>query len=56
MAGHDVLAITLRAILYFLCKNLEVQGKLRREICKATDDYDASVIVPNAVDNNIAYL
>lgn len=35
MTAHDVLAITLRAIVYYLCKDSTCQNKLQEEISNA---------------------
>jgi cytochrome P450 len=32
MAGHDVLAVTIRAVLYYVARNSMVEEKLRAEL------------------------
>ncbi|KAI1751962.1 hypothetical protein F4782DRAFT_502759 [Xylaria castorea] len=32
MAGHDVLAVTIRAVLYYVARNPTVEEKLRAEL------------------------
>ncbi|KAI1463443.1 benzoate 4-monooxygenase cytochrome P450 [Daldinia caldariorum] len=55
-AGHDVLAITIRAIWYYLSQNPRVLSKLRDEIRSASDGYSTSSIVPHPVVAKLPYL
>lgn len=55
-AGHDVLATTLRALLYYLARNEVIAQKLRNEILCAVADLDKSSIVPDSVVSKLPYL
>lgn len=60
MAGHDVLAITLRAIWYYLAQNPRVVKTLRDEIIVArkeeglSEDINAQLPYPKA--SSLPYL
>lgn len=53
MAGHDVLAITLRAIIHHLSRNPRVQAALRAELNSVTPNADS---VPYTTLNSLPYL
>ncbi|KAI0391871.1 cytochrome P450 oxidoreductase [Xylariaceae sp. FL0594] len=55
-AGHDVLAITLRAIFYYLCCNGRVRAKLRDEIRRLTHDIPPSQTAPSGEIAKLPYL
>ncbi|KUI58928.1 Pisatin demethylase [Cytospora mali] len=55
-AGHDVLAITLRAIWYYLARDARVLMKLRAEIRSASSGHSISSIVPSSVVSRLPYL
>ncbi|KAK6951538.1 hypothetical protein Daesc_006059 [Daldinia eschscholtzii] len=44
-AGHDVLAITIRAIWYYLSQNPRVLNKLRAEIRSASEGYSTNAVI-----------
>ncbi|KAI0902791.1 cytochrome P450 oxidoreductase [Ustulina deusta] len=55
-AGHDVLAITLRAIWYYLCCNKRVLGKLRDEIQLVSDNFPPSSVASFSEISKLPYL
>lgn len=55
-AGHDVLAITIRAIWYHLAQNPSVLSKLRAEIESASNEYSTSSTIPFSVVAKLPYL
>ena len=56
MAGHDVLAITLRAILYHLAQSPKVLAKLRAEIASVNELYSPATPIPYSQIVNFTYL
>ena len=42
MAGHDVLAVTLRAILYYVARSPRIETKLRTELVTLEPQYALS--------------
>ncbi|KAA8565434.1 hypothetical protein EYC84_009294 [Monilinia fructicola] len=56
MAGHDVLAITLRSIFYYLARTPQVLSKLRREIAPLEEKYPLPQIVPYIEVSHLPYL
>ena len=56
MAGHDVLAITLRAIVYYLSHNPPVLLRLRREISATESKHDSSKPLPHYAIAELPYL
>ncbi|KAJ2983966.1 hypothetical protein NUW58_g6157 [Xylaria curta] len=55
-AGHDVLAITLRAIWYYLACNPRVKSKLRDEIKLVNNQLSSSDILPYSEISKLPYL
>ncbi|KAI0191915.1 cytochrome P450 oxidoreductase [Astrocystis sublimbata] len=55
-AGHDVLAITLRAIWYYLCCNKRVLGQLRDEIQLVSSKDTSSGVAPYSEVSKLPYL
>ncbi|KAL7624947.1 hypothetical protein AAE478_004161 [Parahypoxylon ruwenzoriense] len=55
-AGHDVLAITIRAIWYYLARNDSAMAKLRAEIESASREYSLDSMVPFSMISNLPYL
>ncbi|KAI1342698.1 benzoate 4-monooxygenase cytochrome P450 [Xylariaceae sp. FL0016] len=55
-AGHDVLAITLRAIWYYLARNERVLNKLREEIKLACSDLSPGSQLPFSEASKLPYL
>lgn len=55
-AGHDVLAITLRAIWYYLARHDRVRDKLRDEIRSASGGYPPESFVPFSEVSKLPYL
>ncbi|KAF7862479.1 hypothetical protein EAF04_007352 [Stromatinia cepivora] len=56
MAGHDVLAITLRSIFYYLARTPRVLDKLRTEISSVVGKYSLSTVVPYSEVSHLPYL
>lgn len=56
MAGHDVLAITLRAIFYYLARSPRVLSKLRIEIDTVIKDYPLSSPTSSSQIASLFYL
>ncbi|XDG03463.1 hypothetical protein ABKA04_003078 [Annulohypoxylon sp. FPYF3050] len=56
MAGHDVLAVTLRAILYYVARTPRVETKLRTELASLESSYAPSDIIPYAELTKLPYL
>ena len=56
IAGHDVLAITLRAIFYYLARSPRVMTKLRDEIASLDNSYTLSEPLPYSEVTNFTYL
>ncbi|KAI1389365.1 benzoate 4-monooxygenase cytochrome P450 [Hypoxylon trugodes] len=55
-AGHDVLAITIRAIWYYLASNQHVLSKLRDEIESIDGEHLTSPMIPFTVISKLPYL
>ncbi|KAI1138396.1 benzoate 4-monooxygenase cytochrome P450 [Hypoxylon sp. FL0543] len=56
MAGHDVLAVTLRAVLYYVARTPRVEAKLRAELATLGKHYTLSDSVPYAELTKLPYL
>jgi len=56
MAGHDVLAITLRAVFYYLSKHPSVRSQLRQELQAKGKNYTLSDPLPYAKLEQCPYL
>ncbi|KAB8293722.1 hypothetical protein EYC80_009207 [Monilinia laxa] len=56
MAGHDVLAITLRSIFYYLARTPQVLGKLRKEIAPHEEKYPLPHVVSYIEVRYLPYL
>ena len=56
MAGHDVLAVTLRAILYYVARAPRVEKKLRTELATLELHHTLSSSVPYAKLTKLSYL
>lgn len=56
MAGHDVLAISLRAIFYYLARHPRVLSKLRAEINATSHDYPWTQPIPYSRSLLLPYL
>ncbi|KAI1442488.1 benzoate 4-monooxygenase cytochrome P450 [Annulohypoxylon stygium] len=56
MAGHDVLAVTLRAILYYVARTPRVETKLRTELGSLYSNYALSDIIPYVELTKLSYL
>ena len=56
MAGHDVLAITLRAIWYYLAQHPQMKIKLRAEILAANSKHSSSSPIPYEKVSELPYL
>nr|AVY05537.1 cytochrome P450 monooxygenase [Nodulisporium sp.] len=56
MAGHDVLAVTLRAVLYYVARTPRVEAKLRAELATLGKHYALSDSVPYAELTKLPYL
>lgn len=56
MAGHDVLAITLRAIFYYLVKHPLVLSKLKDEIAPLNMEYSPEFTIPYSKLATLPYL
>ena len=56
LAGHDVLAVTLRAILYYVARTPRVETKLRTELATLEPYYALSNRVPYAELTKLSYL
>ncbi|KAK6005954.1 hypothetical protein QM012_006364 [Aureobasidium pullulans] len=56
MAGHDVLAVTIRAILYYVARTPSVEAKLRDEIAALSSRYTASELIPYSALMDLKYL
>jgi hypothetical protein len=56
MAGHDVLAITLRAILYYLSRNPAILQKLRIEFSNLDGRYPRTTHIPYIELAKLRYL
>lgn len=56
VTAHDVLAITLRAIIYYLCKNVKARQKLCDEIVQADISGELSKPVRYAETTKLSYL
>ena len=56
MAGHDVLAVTLRAILYYVARTPRVETKLRTELATLEPQYAVSNRVPYVELVKLSYL
>jgi cytochrome P450 len=56
MAGHDVLAVTLRAILYYLARSPRVEAKLRAELAAIIKDYRSTDAIPYTESSKLPYL
>lgn len=54
MAGHDVLAVTIRAVLYHVARNPPVEAKLRAELANVA--HFGVDIVPYAELQKLTYL
>ncbi|KAI1162161.1 benzoate 4-monooxygenase cytochrome P450 [Nemania serpens] len=56
MAGHDVLAVTLRSVLYHVARAPQVEKKLRSELATLETNYPISVPVPFSALQELPYL
>jgi cytochrome P450 len=56
MAGHDVLAITLRAIFYFLAKRPHLLSRCRSEFAKLDGQYPHSEAIPYSAIAKLPYM
>lgn len=56
MAGHDVLAVTLRAILYYVARTPRVETDLRTELASLDSHYALSDIIPYEELTKLSYL
>ena len=56
MAGHDVLATTLRAIFYYLAQDLRILSVLRSEILNASRDVSLDELLPYQQLTRLPYL
>ncbi|KAI0010205.1 benzoate 4-monooxygenase cytochrome P450 [Xylariaceae sp. FL0662B] len=56
MAGHDVLAVTLRAIMYYLARTPRVAEKLRAELATLEAKYPLPSAIPYAELTKLSYL
>ena len=56
IAGHETTANTLSLAVYFLCKNPEVQDRLRSEIREHLPSLKSSEVATSASLDNLAYL
>lgn len=56
VTAHDVLAITLRAILYYLCQNAKARQKLCDEIVQADISGELSIPVRYVEATKLSYL
>lgn len=54
MAGHDVLAVTIRAVLYHVARNPQVEAKLRAELANVS--HLGVDILPYAELQKLTYL
>jgi hypothetical protein len=55
-AGHDALAISMRSILYYLCRNPRAYEKVRREIRQADRDGKLSPAISYVEAIGLPYL
>ncbi|KAF1973121.1 benzoate 4-monooxygenase cytochrome P450 [Bimuria novae-zelandiae CBS 107.79] len=56
MAGHDVLAITLRTLFYHLARRQDVRTKLREELSDTEGDYQLPHHLPYSKLSKLTYL
>lgn len=56
MAGHDVLAITLRAIWYYLARSPQAMESLRSEFLPLENEYAPGLPVPYDKLTGLSYL
>jgi cytochrome P450 len=56
MAGHDVLAVTLRAILYYVARSPQVEDKLRAELATIVTHYRSTDTIPYTETLKLPYL
>ncbi|PHH64517.1 hypothetical protein CDD81_4296 [Ophiocordyceps australis] len=56
MAGHDVLAVTLRAILYHVARSPRVERKLRVELATIATHYRATDAIPYKETSKLPFL
>ncbi|THV48370.1 hypothetical protein BGAL_0252g00020 [Botrytis galanthina] len=56
MAGHDVLAITLRSVFYYLARTPIVLDKLRAEISSVESKYPLPALIPYSAVLELPYL
>jgi cytochrome P450 len=56
MAGHDVLAVTLRAIIYYVARTSRVEEKLRAELTSVYSKYAPDEAVPYEELAKLPYL
>jgi cytochrome P450 len=56
MAGHDVLAVTLRSVLYHVARDPRVEKKLREEIASLDAKYPDTKRVPFSELQELPYL
>ncbi|OQD61524.1 hypothetical protein PENPOL_c016G07209 [Penicillium polonicum] len=56
MAGHDVLAVTLRTILYYVARSPRVEDKLRGELATIITHYRPTDAIPYTETSKLPYL
>ncbi|CAG8900566.1 unnamed protein product [Penicillium egyptiacum] len=56
MAGHDVLAVTLRTILYYVARSPRVEDKLRAELATLVTHYGSTDAIPYTETSKLPYL
>jgi cytochrome P450 len=56
MAGNDVLAVTLRSILYYVARTPHVEKKLRAELAAQAEVYKPSEAIPYSTLAKLPYL
>ena len=56
MAGHDVLAISLRALFYYLARHKDVKAKLRAELAILNESHPLPKNIPYSKLSKLTYL
>ncbi|KAK7993614.1 hypothetical protein PG989_006995 [Apiospora arundinis] len=56
IAGHDVLAVTLRAVLYYVSRNLSVEQSIRDELSTFKKSYPCSTIISYSELTQLPYM
>lgn len=56
MAGHDVLAVTIRAVIYYVARSAQVETRLRVELDSVHSKYALDDDVPFEELNKLPFL